>query len=531
MHKKHATTVDGYFATPHQLKAKVFWEYFKIIDNTILTTIPVSTQVEFAASTETADVFIPNNYTSDKPVGIYIHMNAGDSAYLSANYQSSLDNLYCIGASPDHAGNDRHDPWRIARALDLVASLKDQYNVDQDRIYIGGFSGGALISMLAGMIYPDVFKGVVSTEHVIKRDYWEKIFTWDDMAQMRENNQRWAFIMGVDSYAIWHMRYNVDFWELTLEFDTFRTEVAGMAHSQPYSSTLEQSIHWVDAPAQRQRATTFQDWNTYCYDGSHSAANRDPEDDFDSDLIDNWTEYLLGLDPTQNDNPSYDWGIKMENKQAVLRYRRAAIDAVMNIDLSSDLNSWDQTGNNVNESSVVYDSPAFASCWFTSINPSVTRIFFRAKIAHTPLVNLARIGGVTASQSTTAWGGLAARAIDGNTNPDYNNNSITHTNETSANWWQVDLGATRSISRIVLFNRQQFEPRLSNFRISVLNSSGVEVAGQSFFTSAGHVAESMYWDPPSGTSGNMVKVTSIGNNRDGNRVISLAECEVWGPSP
>ena len=46
------------------------------------------------------------------------------------------------------------------------------------------------------MLYPDVFKGIVPTEHIMQEAYWGKAFTAADLAQMADNGQRWAFIIG-----------------------------------------------------------------------------------------------------------------------------------------------------------------------------------------------------------------------------------------------------------------------------------------------------------------------------------------------
>lgn len=55
-----------------------------------------------------------------------------------------------------------------------------------------------------------------------------------------------------------------------------------------------------------------------------------------------------------------------------------------------------------------------------------------------PARNLALDGA--ASQSSTDYGGVAANAIDGNTNGVFNKGSVTHTEAEDNPWWQVDLG-------------------------------------------------------------------------------------------
>ena len=100
------------------------------------------------------------------------------------------------------------------------------------------------------------------------------------------------------------------------------------------------------------------------------------------------------------------------------------------------------------------------------------------------LVNWAREAGALASQSSTGYGGVAARAIDGNTSGDYNTSTITHTLNQIGNWWQVDLGVDRQIDRVELFNWNKWgvaiTSRLSNFRISVLDGAGNVVVSKDY---------------------------------------------------
>jgi len=47
----------------------------------------------------------------------------------------------------------------------------------------------------------------------------------------------------------------------------------------------------------------------------------------------------------------------------------------------------------------------------------------------------------------------AAAAVDGNTNGVFFNGSVTATNVESGAWWQVDLGASKAITSITVWNR------------------------------------------------------------------------------
>lgn len=89
-------------------------------------------------------------------------------------------------------------------------------------------------------------------------------------------------------------------------------------------------------------------------------------------------------------------------------------------------------------------------------------------------------GQGTVRQSSTAFGGAAERAIDGNTSGEYNDGSTTHTAKEQDPWWELDLGQQQPIDSVQLWNRtdNNLHVRLSNFRIDLLNEQR-EVVWQS----------------------------------------------------
>jgi putative heme-binding domain-containing protein len=90
--------------------------------------------------------------------------------------------------------------------------------------------------------------------------------------------------------------------------------------------------------------------------------------------------------------------------------------------------------------------------------------------------NVARQG--KASQSSTAYGGDASKAIDGNKSGKYEDGGQTHTEENKQNpWWEVDLGAEFPIETIIVYNRtdEGLGKRLDGFTLKVLDKSGTAV--------------------------------------------------------
>src|ERR1051325_8434047 len=140
--------------------------------------------------------------------------------------------------------------------------------------------------------------------------------------------------------------------------------------------------------------------------------------------------------------------------------------------------------------------------------------------------------GKSATQSSDPFGAPASRAVDGNTNGNWANNSVTHTDYNYEGWWQVDLGSVQSISSIKLSNRTDCcAERLSNFYVLIsdepfnftdltntINQSGVS-SYHTLATVNGSLTQAV------NRTGRYVRVQLGGTN-----YLSLAEVEVLSGS-
>ena len=129
--------------------------------------------------------------------------------------------------------------------------------------------------------------------------------------------------------------------------------------------------------------------------------------------------------------------------------------------------------------------------------------------------NLALTGSVT--QSDTDFNGVARRAIDGETDGEYANGSVTHTSDLNDAFLQVDLATSSDINQIVIWNRTDCcAERLSNFTVSVVDEEGRTAYEQTFA------------NPPNPSLTLDVDVTGAAVRVDVDGVLSLAEVQVFG---
>lgn len=123
--------------------------------------------------------------------------------------------------------------------------------------------------------------------------------------------------------------------------------------------------------------------------------------------------------------------------------------------------------------------------------------------------NIAR--QATASQSSTAYDAPASRAIDGNTNGDFYQGSVTHTDGESDPWLELELPGSAPISRIVVWNRtdggQPIRERLNGLQLQLLDPQRNVVWQQ---TSASFSEDAQTYRPGIDTASQLPTVTDDG---------------------
>lgn len=134
---------------------------------------------------------------------------------------------------------------------------------------------------------------------------------------------------------------------------------------------------------------------------------------------------------------------------------------------------------------------------------------------------------------SSSWSGTFTypeNAVDGVTDGDFWNGSITHTGLDENAWWYVDLGGTFDISSLVLWNRTDCcQERLSDFFIAVLAEDALDVGALDapvvwrMDVDAAAGTRSIFL-PPGGTRGRYVKIQLDGHAD----YLSLAELQVFG---
>ena len=142
--------------------------------------------------------------------------------------------------------------------------------------------------------------------------------------------------------------------------------------------------------------------------------------------------------------------------------------------------------------------------------------------------------GKAATQSSTLAGNPTAgpgSAVDGNTDGSFFNGSVSTTNQEASPWWQVDLGASKTVSTIAIFNRTDCcGSRLGDYWVFVSDTPFLATdTPATLSTRAGTFASHQTTAPSPSTS---IQVASPGRyvrvQLSGTNYLSLAEVQVFG---
>lgn len=143
------------------------------------------------------------------------------------------------------------------------------------------------------------------------------------------------------------------------------------------------------------------------------------------------------------------------------------------------------------------------------------------------------------TRQSSEGGGEAARAVDGNTSGVFAGGSVTHTACEPGAWLEIDLGASRPIGSVRLWNRTEAAHRLSDYWLTVTDSPA---AATQKATDLSEESVHGLWQKritiipqPSltiettGAVGRYIRVQLARQTQHPDNVLSLAEVEVFPP--
>lgn len=228
---------------------------------------------DYDLADHTFQMIVPKEYDGSEAYGLLVFIHPNNTIDTKRFYGQAIKDVLAkrklIWISYDKAGNDILPNVRLGLALDAAHNAVKRYNIDEERVYVSGLSGGGRMTCMAGIYYPQVFTGAVpivgtlyfrdvkipddpDLRALIKPEPPEGVSAWpralfkpsNKKLEKMKKEQRWVLLAGETDYNMPQMRAH---FEQGFERDRFELahylEVKGMGHNYPdakwYARALE----------------------------------------------------------------------------------------------------------------------------------------------------------------------------------------------------------------------------------------------------------------------------------------------------
>ena len=207
-------------------------------------------------SQETFELLLPRNYKETEPHGLFVWISPGPKPDLSPDWEKVLADSKLIFVSALNSGNNRETPDRIRLAVEASHHLRQWFNVDPQRVYISGHSGGARVASMIGVAYADMFSGAAcfmgvnffrDTEGKDGTFYERRYVPHPEIAILAQQHGRFALVTGekdsnlINTKAVFEQGFKAQGFKGARLF-----EIPNQGHNRPDGRWLEKVIRFLD---------------------------------------------------------------------------------------------------------------------------------------------------------------------------------------------------------------------------------------------------------------------------------------------
>ncbi len=214
---------------------------------------------EYRIEYESFEVYVPAQYNSEVSYGLIVWISPNESGAIPPDWQSLMDKRKLIWVGANLSGNQANMyTRRIPLALDAAYNMQKLYNIDMDRLYVSGLSGGGRISSMVALHFPDLFTGGI---FCIGANFWERVYLpgekrtyWDanmtapqsQFLSRASREGRYVLLTGdQDSNQPQMNAYYEEGYKKYLK-NVLYLQVPGMGHERPPVSWFEKALDFLD---------------------------------------------------------------------------------------------------------------------------------------------------------------------------------------------------------------------------------------------------------------------------------------------
>ena len=104
-------------------------------------------------------IYVPRNYSAANPPGVLVFISSIDWGGIPDDWQPVMDAHNLIWISPGQAGGSAPVQERMIKSILAPRVVDIDYTVNNERVYIAGFSDGGKVANLVQAADPEAFRG------------------------------------------------------------------------------------------------------------------------------------------------------------------------------------------------------------------------------------------------------------------------------------------------------------------------------------------------------------------------------------
>ncbi|MEQ1855876.1 MAG: hypothetical protein ABL963_05350 [Longimicrobiales bacterium] len=208
---------------------------------------------DYDLSEESFSLYVPPSYDPEgEPFGVVIWVSASDRGAIPDELRAVFDERRLIWIGPNNAGNARHLFQRTGLALDAAVNAREMYNVDPNRVFVSGLSGGGKVAALLAIDWSDVFSGafpiIGMTTYLpvpLESNPGQSVFQFPAPASDlldRARRQPFVILTGSGDFNREECRLSAVAYALDGFTDLHLVDVSGMGHEMPSAENFGRGL-------------------------------------------------------------------------------------------------------------------------------------------------------------------------------------------------------------------------------------------------------------------------------------------------
>jgi hypothetical protein len=218
---------------------------------------------DYVLEEESFIVYMPPDYNPAQPThGLLVWISPTETGTLPPVWMPVMDEQKLVWIGADQSGNYRPSQWhRLGLALDALHNMMTHFAIDEERVYVSGFSGGGRAASLLAPHFADVIRGglYMCGSHYFRNvpvpgrpgEHFEEQMSRPapELYDLAHERSRFVLLTGEkdynrdETYSIYRNGYRRD----SFRHVTY-IEIPEMPHAMPLADWLTQAIEALDEP-------------------------------------------------------------------------------------------------------------------------------------------------------------------------------------------------------------------------------------------------------------------------------------------